>query len=267
MTVPLILVTRPDGERDPLVAALRAAGLRVIAVPTVATEAEPAGGPLDLALANATDWDWVIVTSARAAAALVAAVDRVGPAASLGEWPARWAAVGEQTAEALRQAGVRQVAVPAEERGVAIVDFLAARIDLRGQRILLPRAGGADRDLPDRLAAAGAIVHEVAAYATVIGPATSASGIAMALADPDLALGVVASGSAVAGLLALAEAAGPAAVIRARGLPLVSIGPVTSAAVHRHGLRLAAEAERPSVPALVDAVRGAVGRLPAGVAR
>lgn len=267
MSAPLILVTRPDGEQDPLVHALGLAGLRVVALPTVATEAVPPDGPLDRAVTAAASWDWVIVTSARGVAALVEAAGRARPDAPIAEWPARWAAVGEQTADALRRCGVQRIAVPARERGGAIVDLLAARVDLRGRAVLLARAGGADRDLPDRLAAAGALVREVTAYTTVIGPAVSAAGIARALADPDLALGVVASGSAVAGLLKLADAAGPAVAARARGLPLVSIGPVTSATVHRHGLHLAAEAERPGVPGLTAAVLTALGRLPTGVAR
>jgi uroporphyrinogen-III synthase len=63
----------------------------------------------------------------------------------------------------------------------------------------------------------------------------------------------------VRGLLALAEALGAGAGVRA--LPVVSIGPTTSAEVVRLGLPLAAEAPSPDP----GAVAGAVAEMVAGL--
>src|SRR5256885_11315456 len=53
-----VLVTRPAGAGDPLVAELESVGFRVRAVPTVATRRLPVEWP-DLAR-----FDWIVVTSA-----------------------------------------------------------------------------------------------------------------------------------------------------------------------------------------------------------
>jgi len=57
-----VLVTRPLGDRDPLLAELSARGYRVSAVPTVLTRAVPVDWP------DFARYDWVVVTSAAGAA-------------------------------------------------------------------------------------------------------------------------------------------------------------------------------------------------------
>src|SRR2546428_12823900 len=91
-----VLVTRPGGENDPLVAELESRGFRVRAVPTVLTRAVPVEWP------DFARYDWVVVTSAAGVAAL--------PVAPAGP---RWAAAGEATASALRARGGEMGLVPA----------------------------------------------------------------------------------------------------------------------------------------------------------
>jgi uroporphyrinogen-III synthase len=233
---PALLVTRPEGERDPLVARLRALGYRVHAAPTVATE------PLAFAPPDLAAFDWVVVTSATGVDALLGAAP-----APPGGGPARWAAVGPRTAAALAGRGLAAAAVPAEARGVSVAAAVAAVEPPRGRRVLLARADAAAPDLPAALREAGAEVEELAVYHTVTGPEASRPAVAAALADPDLAAVLFASGSAVQGLLRLA-AGDP------RRLPAVTIGPATTAAALAEGFRVAAEAERPGVDGLVAAV-------------
>ena len=332
-----VLVTRPGGSRDPLVARLAGSGVRVHAVPTVAIGDVSPGGDLDAAAGDLSGYDWVVMTSATAVAALVAALGRVerhpttverrpapvespgrpgvaagamdpAPAESTerpgvvaGEMASappgmasapegtfsvpwamvsapegpRFAAVGPATARALREAGIAVTVEAADATGAGLGHALRAAGDLAGRRLLLPRASAAGPELPAVLRAAGAVVREVVAYETVEGPAASLPALAAALADPLLGAVVVASGSAVRGLLAIAAIAGadaadpgaadPAAADRAaadsspleavlRALPFVSIGPSTSEEVRRLGLDLAAEAAAPTVDALADAV-------------
>ena len=297
-----VLVTRPGGSRDPLVARLAGSGVRVHAVPTVAIGDVSPGGDLDAAAGDLSGYDWVVMTSATAVAALVAALGRVERRPVPGESPGRpgvaaagtasapagtasasrgprFAAVGPATARALREAGLAVTVEAADATGAGLGHALRTAGDLAGRRLLLPRASAAGPELPALLRAAGADVREVVAYETVEGPAASVPALAAALADPLLGAVVVASGSAVRGLLAIAAiadagaaepgvepgAADPAAVDPAavdprplegvlRALPFVSIGPSTSAEVRRLGLDLAAEAAAPTVDALADAV-------------
>ena len=224
-----ILVTRPAGVADPLVDELESRGYRVIAVPTVALR------PVEAAWPELERFDWIVLTSAAGVEAL--------PATPRGP---RWAAVGRSTANALRARGVEVDLVPAESNGSALG---AALPDPQGARVLLVRASLADPDLLVALRERGAEVAEVTAYRTLEGPDESRDPLRRALADPDLAAVVFASGSAVRGFADLGGASRPVAV---------TIGPRTSAIARERGFRVAAEALTPDATGLADAVEKAV---------
>lgn len=224
-----VLVTRPAGAADPLVIELEARGYRVYAIPTVLTQSLTVDWP---ALA---DFDWIVVTSAAGVAALPDFP--VGP---------RWAAVGESTANALREKGIQPDLVPAEANGAALAEALPNPV---GARVLIVRASLADPDLPTELHRRGAKVEEITAYETVEGPAESAELLQLALADPELAVVIFASGSAVRGFLKLGGQ---------NILPAVTIGPRTSAVARAAGFAIAAEAAAPNVPQLAAAVDKAI---------
>jgi uroporphyrinogen-III synthase len=230
--VTAILVTRPSGEADPLVGGLKAVGYRVYAVPMVATHR------LEFDLPDVTRYDWVVVTSA-------AGVDALGEVRA----GARWAAVGQATAQALRARDVEPVLVPAEANGLALANALP---DVSGTRVLLVRAAVAAADLPARLRERGADVEELAVYRTIEGPASAAGPLKAALADVDLAAIVFASGSAVRGYVALGGTA---------SWPAITIGPRTTAVAREFGFQVIAESEGQSAKALAAAV---VGVIPVG---
>jgi uroporphyrinogen-III synthase len=77
------------------------------------------------------------------------------------------AAIGPKTAAMLQQHGIKVDVLPNEYRAEAILDAIG---EVRGQRILLPRADIARAELAAGLRVRGAIVDEVAAYHTL--PAT-----------------------------------------------------------------------------------------------
>jgi len=253
-----VLVTRPGGASGPLVRALERKGLRVYAIPTVRTVVPPADPRLDEAVVGLDRYDWVVVTSATAVAALAAAAERTGVV--LGSTAARWASVGPGTAAAAERLGVTVTAVATEARSSGIPEALAALGPLRGTRLLLPRADAATADLPQALRSAGALVDEVVAYHTVEGPADFTDPLLTALADPALAVAIVASGSAARGLVQLARHAGAAVDLTERiaALPIVSIGPVTTRAARAAGLNVVGQASAPSVEALTRAVTAAI---------
>src|SRR5713226_974899 len=108
-----VIVTRPQGQAEPLLNALRAQGFEPVACPVIETESID-DGPIDV-----TGYDWVIVTSANGAAEL--------GARRSGELP-RVAAVGETTA-ALAQHGIA-------------VDFVPSLASQEGLLAELPRPVG-----------------------------------------------------------------------------------------------------------------------------
>jgi uroporphyrinogen III methyltransferase/synthase len=220
-----VLVTRPGGESDPLVQALRQRGYRVHAVPTVQTEA------VVLDLRSLASYDWVVFTSARGVDAL----------AELPTGP-RFAAVGPETAKALRARGVEPAYVPATADGANLGTKLP---DIEGKRVALVRASAADTDLPDILRRRGAIIEELTAYRTVEEPRGSARLLRTALADPDLRAVVFASGSAARGFIGLGGTV---------QLPAITIGARTTTRARELGFRVIAEAETHSMAGLADAV-------------
>ena len=224
-----ILVTRPAGDVDPIAGALETAGYRVHTVPTVAIHR------LYFIRPELSNYDWVVVTSA-------SGVD------ALDDLPAgpQWAAVGCATARALRARGIEPALVPEETNGAALANAMP---DAGGKHVLLVRAAAAAPDLPERLRERGAEVDELAAYATVEGPASSAEPLAAALADVDLSAVVFASGSAVRGFIALGGTT---------ALPAITIGPRTTAVARALGFRVMAEATAQSAEALAAAVVGAI---------
>src|SRR5258708_4372965 len=148
-----VLVTRPDGESDPLVHALRKRGYRVHAVPMVQTE------PVEFSAASLTGFDWIVLTSARGVKALTDVP--AGP---------KFAAVGPETARALRARGVEPSHVPGRADGADLGDTLP---DVDGKRVALVRASPAGEGLPDPLPPPGPHVPHATPYRPVYGPPSS----------------------------------------------------------------------------------------------
>lgn len=244
-----ILVTRPRAQARDLCARLRALGARVVAIPTIEILPAPPGR-LDRAVRRLADYDWIVVTSANGARAVVARARALGVDLRRLRGP-RWAAVGPATAAVLRAAGVRVAKIPSRYLTEALGRELP---DVAGRRVLLARADLASPGLARRLAARGARVETVVAYRTRVAPRASAAPLRRALAVGGVDAIVCTSASAVRGLVRLAGRA------RLVGYPLACIGPVTAAAARRAGLR-------PQVVARAHTVAGLVAALVAEMQR
>ena len=226
-----VLVTRPAGAGDSLVAELESRGYRVVAVPTVATR------PLNVAWPTLEGFDWIVLTSTTAVEAL--------PAVPAGP---RWAVVGESTAKALRARGAEADVIPPTATGTALA---AAIPDPEGASVLVVRGSLADRELPARLRDRGARVEELTVYTTVEGPAESREPLLRAAVD----MVVFASGSAVRGFISLGGSS---------SLPAITIGPRTTAVALEHGFRVVAQATVPDVEQLGEALDRAISLEGAG---
>jgi uroporphyrinogen-III synthase len=242
-----IVVTRAAQQSGGLRERLEQQGAEVLLLPTIEIVPPESYAPLDDALRQAGDFDWLVVTSANAVRVMDDRLTALGLGAeSLAHL--RCAAVGPSTADAMRSMGLAVDVVPERYVGEALADALADRV--RGQRVLLVRAAVARDVVPESLRAAGAEVAIVDAYCTVV-PAEAAVRARAVFSDEPLPDAVVfTSGSTVWHLLNVLREAGLAFP------PLVacvSIGPVTSAALRDAGLPVASEAETASLDGLVDA--------------
>lgn len=236
-----IAVTRPAGQAAGLIAGLKALGAQALARPTIRIEDPADPGPLRRAVAALESYEWIVFTSANG---VVRFWEALGGASLPGG--TRVAAIGPATADALAERGVQPEIVPEEYVAEAVADALVGVGGLNGCRVLLPRAAGARKVLPQRLKAAGADVDEVVAYEA--HPDTE--GIAALRADLERGAVDMITFTAASTVRQYVEFASPD-VGDAR---VAAIGPITAAAARSAGLRVDAEASEYTVQGLLRAI-------------
>ena len=238
-----IVVTRRQGQAASLVDRLRERGATVLEVPAIEIVPPADLGPLDAALGQLDGYDWIVLTSPNAVAALVTRLTVLGLYPRLGGH-ARLASVGPATTVALHASFPEDkvsLEPESEYRAEGLLAAFAGR-SLAEKRVLLPTSASARDTLAEGLRRQGARVEVVAAYATVEPPGLEAAVAGCLDSGCDLAL--FASPSAV-------EAFARAAGLRARGLKVAVIGPTTEAAARASGLDVRGVASPSTVEALV----------------
>lgn len=251
MTLPLagrrILVTRAAHQAGKLSEGLRALGAEPVEVPVLEIQPPASHEPLDEALRQLNQYDWLILTSANTVRALVERAAEMGLALA-DNAPKRVAAIGDATAATARKAGFDVAFVPDSYVAESLVEKLALRA--AGQRVLIARAVVARDVIPDALRAAGAEVDVVDAYRNVI-PESAPDQLRLALEQGIDAATFTSSSSATH----LAEAARAAGIgFPFAGVPAVSIGPITSQTLLDLGWKPAIEAHPSDIPGLIAAV-------------
>lgn len=152
-----ILVTRPRRQAEGLLDGLRVAGFEPLCFPVIEIRPMQDNAALDEALQNLGQYEWIVFTS-------VNGVDVVFSRLPKEAQLPRVAAIGPKTAEALRRRGVEPEFVPEEYVAEAILPGLG---DVRGKRVLLPRAEIARKALPEAIRAAGGTADEIPVYQTL----------------------------------------------------------------------------------------------------
>jgi len=243
-----VAVTRAREQAVELVRELEALGAEVVAAPTIRIARLVDLTALRAALTRDPPYDWIVFTSQNAVHAVC---DR------LPEWDlaprdvarAAVAAIGPATAEALVRHGVVPDLVPDRFVAEAVVSSLAARGDVRGKTILLPRAREARDALPDGLRVLGAVVDVIPVYQTICETGDG-SGLAAELLAGRIDLVTFTSSSTVRGFVDLV---GRPAAASGRFAAAV-IGPVTAGTARELGITVAIEALDYTVPGLVAAI-------------
>jgi uroporphyrinogen III methyltransferase/synthase len=235
-----VLVTRPREQAGPLADALRALGAEPVVYPTIELAPPPDWNALDVALADAGRYAWVVFTSPSAARLTAARAEATGAKARLASM--RAAAVGAETARALAALGLGVALVPAEsdQRQEGLVAAFEAAGVGAGTRVLFPQAIGGRELLREALVARGCVVDVVPVSRTL--PVTDEG------PPPAFDAATFASPSA---LKAFVERWGAASLENAA---VAVIGPTTADAARALGVRVDAMPATPSMPALAGAL-------------
>jgi uroporphyrinogen-III synthase len=235
----VVLVTRPQDRGRPLAAQLRSLGAEAIEAPAIEVQAVEHPALLDRAVVEAAAgrFDWIVFTSAAGVRAWLDRTGRLG----LERSRSQVAAVGDATAEALRDGAIEADLVP----DPFTTEALGRTFPQGRGRVLLPRADQASTDLEDVLREKGWTPVRVDAYR--VRPAQALPPEAEdALRRGRVDAVTFTSPSTVEGFVRLAGPVDWPAI--------VCIGPVTAEAARRAGLPVAAMAEPHTEDGLVDAL-------------
>jgi uroporphyrinogen III methyltransferase/synthase len=241
-----IVVTRASAQATGLRDALAELGADVVELPAMRIESID-DAALKASLERIGEVDWVVFTSQNAVRIAWDALRTTGRDARAFA-TAKIACVGKSTSDALLACGLAADVLPERFVAEGVLEAMASRGDVKGSRVLYLAAEGARDVLPDGLRALGCDVDVVRVYRSVSDGAGGDT-LRAALTDGTVDAVTFASASAVRGYVDVVGAE------RARAVPAVSIGPVTSEAVRAAGITLGGEAGEASVRALVEATR------------
>ena len=164
-----ILVGRARHQAGSLSASLRSLGATVIEIPFIEIRKPQSYRPLDDALRNIRNYDWLILTSANGVEAMWERVRKLRITRTNLQH-LQIAAIGPATKKAIVKHGLKVKMVPEEYVAESVVKGLRDKVN--GKRVVLIRAKVARDVIPEELRAAGAAVDVIEAYETV-APAKS----------------------------------------------------------------------------------------------
>lgn len=249
-----VLVTRARGQAESFARLLGEQGAEVIEFPVIEIVPPADYAGLDRALANVRDYDWIIFTSVNGVTKFF---ERLGESGKdLRElYGVRIAAIGEVTAGEIERMGIHVELVPGEYRAEGLIEKLAGE-NMRGKRILLPRAKEARDILPASLREMGAVVDVVTAYETKKPGRRSSAKIKNMLDNNMIDAVTFTSSSTVRNFLSIFPG-----FRQVRGKPaLACIGPVTAKTLRDAGYKAQITSREYTVDRLAEELAGYFGK-------
>ncbi len=224
-----VVVTRPEAQAASFAALLREKGARVITFPVIRIVPSERMELLDSALANINSYQWIIFTSANGVRFFFERLQ--GLSMDVRDLKGvRIATIGPTTAAAIQQRGIRVDLVPEDFISEGVVRAFE-EIDIRGARILLPRAETARDVIPQGLARQGALVDVIPVYRTV-GTGRERTDFVRAIKEQEIDVITFTSPSTVTNFIDIIG--GPSKIPPTARI--ACIGPVTAASAEKAGL-------------------------------
>jgi uroporphyrinogen-III synthase len=249
-----ILVGRARHQAGSLSGSLRNLGAAVVEIPFIEIRKPQSYLPLDNALKNAKNYDWLILTSANGVEAMWERIRKLRITRRMLKH-LEIAAIGPATKKAIVKHGLKVKMVPEEYVAESVVKGL--RDQVKGKRVVLIRAKVARDVIPEELRAAGAQVDVVEAYETVV-PEKSRVRLRALMKNAARRPHVVTFTSS-SSAKNFAELLGPSRTSAGGKGPLkdvqfASIGPVTSATMRELQLPVAFEAREFTMGGLIRSI-------------
>jgi uroporphyrinogen-III synthase len=256
-----ILIGRARHQAGSLSISLRSLGASVIEIPFIEIRKPQSYRPLDDALRNIENYDWLILTSANGVEAMWERVRKLR-ITRRNLKHLQIAAIGPATKKAIVKHGLKVKMVPEEYVAESVVKSLRDKVN--GKRVVLIRAKVARDVIPEELRAAGAMVDVVEAYETVV-PETSRVRLRALMRNEKRRPHIVTFTSSStarnfgdllgrSGISRLHTNRGKVTADSFDGMQFASIGPVTSATLRELHMPPAIEAREFTMGGLVRAI-------------
>jgi uroporphyrinogen III methyltransferase/synthase len=244
-----VLVTRPVAQAAELVGRLVQLGAAVYSLPAVAIGEPSDWEPVDDALRNMAQFQWLVFTSANGVHAFLSRLFATSrDLRSLGNL--KLAAIGPKTAEALAEFHLHADLMPTRFQSEDLSAALLEKLE-PGERVLLARADRG-RDLLRQELSRRCHVEQIAVYSQV--DAISADDPVLDYVRRGEVDYITLTSSNIAKALVRSLDAPSLARLKTGEIGLVSISPVTSADIRALSLPVAAEAVAATSESLVQAL-------------
>lgn len=249
-----VLVPRSAHGSERILRLLRDEGAEGVLAPTIRILPPLDSAPLERALERASHYDYWLFTSGTTVEIVFETMKarRLDARIFAGS---RVAAIGPKTEEMLVRFGLYPDLVAKQTDAEGLLSALeSAERSLDRMRFILPRADLAREVLVDGLRTRGASIEAIDAYRIAPPDEEGKEAIARAF-DEGIDAALFSSAQTFRNLRAIVGDD------RLQGIPLFSIGRITSRAIERAGFRVEAEARETSLESLVEALRSwAVGK-------
>jgi len=245
-----IVLTRAREQAREFSQLLAAYGAEPIEAPTIQIVPPVSWQAIDQAIDRVGEYDWLIFTSVNGVTPFM---DRLHRASKDSRALAhlRVCAIGPRTAEEVARYGLTPDLVPSEFQAEGVLTVLAGR-DLRGKKILIPRAEVAREILPEQLRRMDAKVDVIAVYRT-IAPAADLSRLMELIEAGKIDVVTFTSSSTVRNFVDMVGGTDQARRLGSK-TTIGCIGPITAQTAEQYGLTVTIMPPENTVPALAQAI-------------
>jgi uroporphyrinogen III methyltransferase / synthase len=249
-----VVITRAASQAGEFATELDRYGANVVVCPTIEIGDPESYARLDEAIDHLYGYDWLIFTSVNGVDFFLRRLTALGKSVEqLDEL--RVCAIGEATADRLRQSHVHVDVIPAEFKAegvfTALSQFVGGTDHLARVNFLIPRAAIARDYLPKALEESGARVDVVPTYRTVIPPNIDRGRLSAMLAGSADCIAFTSS-STVKNLGLLFDTTDLSETLS--GLTIACNGDITAATAEEYGLRVDIQPKQFTISALAQAI-------------
>ncbi|HEU4504944.1 MAG TPA: uroporphyrinogen-III C-methyltransferase [Nitrospira sp.] len=245
-----IVLTRAREQAGEFARLLAAYGAELITAPTITIVPPASWDALDQAMTRLSGYSWLIFTSVNGIAPFMERLKHVRrDVRALAHL--QIGAIGSRTAEELARWGLTADLIPSEFQAEGMVSAMSQH-DLRGAKILIPRAEVARELLPEQLRMKGATVDVIPVYRTV-RPESGLSHLNEKIQAGAIDVVTFTSSSTVSNFVELIGGTEEARRMGAK-TTIACIGPITARTAEEHGLPVTIMPGENTVPALAQAI-------------